>query len=345
MELNCPIPITDYERVLLAHGGGGKLMHQLIDKMIYREFKNEFLSQNHDGSILPINGNKLAFTTDSFVVNPLFFPGGDIGDLAVNGTINDLVCCGAKPLYISLAFIIEEGLLMSDLWMIIQSIKKAIKKAGVKIVTGDTKVVEKGKGDGIFINTSGIGELYPNQNINPINCKAGDVVLINGGIAEHGIAIISKREGLQFETDIHSDSAALNTMMQEVFEKCTNIHVLRDPTRGGLASTLNEIAETSNTGITLYEKELPIDEAVHGACEILGFDPLYVANEGKILIILPENEASKVLEIMKKYPEGKNSKFIGRVSNEYVGMVQLETIIGSKRVVDMISGEQLPRIC
>lgn len=345
MELNCPIPITDYERVLLAHGGGGKLMHQLIDKMIYQEFKNEYLDQNHDGAILPTKGMNIAFTTDSFVVNPLFFPGGDIGDLAVNGTINDLVCCGAKPLYISLAFIIEEGLLMSDLWSIIQSIKKAVKKSGIKIVTGDTKVVEKGKGDGIFINTTGVGEVYQNQNINPVNCKAGDVVLINGGIAEHGIAIVSKREGLQFETDIKSDSASLNLMMQDVFENCKDIHVLRDPTRGGLASTLNEIAEVSNTGITLFEKQLPIDEAVQGACEILGFDPLYVANEGKILIILPENKADEVLEIMKKYPEGKNSASIGKITNDYKGKVQLETILGSKRIVDMISGEQLPRIC
>lgn len=345
MELNCPIPITDYDRVMLAHGGGGKLMHQLIDKMIYQEFKNEFLSQNHDGAILPVKGNRLAFTTDSFVVNPIFFPGGDIGDLAINGTVNDLVCCGAKPLYLSLGFIIEEGLLMEDLWKIIQSIKKAVQKAGVKIVTGDTKVVEKGKGDGIFINTTGIGELYPNQNINPVNCKPGDVIIINGGIAEHGIAIISKREGLQFETDILSDSASLNSMMHDVFEQCNNMHVLRDPTRGGLASTLNEIAQSSKTGITLFEKYLPINEAVKGACELLGFDPLYVANEGKILIILPEKEAGQVLQIMKKYPEGKNSCIIGEVTETHPGKVQLHTVIGSKRIVDMISGEQLPRIC
>jgi len=345
MDLNCPVPITDYERVLLAHGGGGKLMHQLIDQMIYQELRNEFLDQNHDGAILPINENKMAFTTDSFVVSPIFFPGGDIGDLAINGTINDLVCCGAKPLYLSLGFIIEEGLLMEDLWRVIQSIKKAVKKAGVKIVTGDTKVVEKGKGDGIFINTSGIGELLPNQNINPVNCKAGDVIIINGGIAEHGIAIISKREELQFETNIKSDSAALNSMMQKVFEKCDNLHVLRDPTRGGLASTLNEIAQLSNTGISLVEKKIPIDESVKGACELLGFDPLYVANEGKILLILPKADADKVIDIMKQYPEGKNTKIIGEVTENHPGKVQLETVIGSKRIVDMISGEQLPRIC
>ncbi|MFA6403356.1 MAG: hydrogenase expression/formation protein HypE [Salinivirgaceae bacterium] len=345
MEHNCPIPISDYDRVLMAHGGGGKLMQQLIEKFIYPEFKNEFLSQNHDGAILPINGGKVAFTTDSFVVNPLFFSGGDIGDLAINGTVNDLVCCGAKTLYISLAFIIEEGLLISDLWKIIQSIKKAALKAHVQIVTGDTKVVEKGKGDGIFINTAGIGELYPNQNINPINVTPGDVIIINGGIAEHGIAIISNREGLQFETDILSDTASLNAMMHEVFENCSALHVLRDPTRGGLASTLNEIAQASHTGITLFEEALPIDEAVKGACELLGFDPLYVANEGKILVILPEKEADKVLQLMKKHPEGKNSVIIGRVTSEHPGRVQLNTVIGSKRIVDMISGEQLPRIC
>lgn len=345
MELNCPVPITDYDRILLAHGGGGRLMHQLLDKMIYQEFRNEFLDQNHDGALLPVPGKKLAFTTDSFVVDPIFFPGGNIGDLAINGTINDLVCCGAKPLYLSLAFIIEEGLLMEDFWKIIQSIKSAVQKAGVKIVTGDTKVVEKGKGDGLFINTTGIGELYPGQDINPVNCKPGDVVIINGGIAEHGIAIMSRREGLQFEADVVSDSASLNEMMQEVFEHCKDIHVLRDPTRGGLASTLNEIAQVSGTGITLNENNLPVDETVKGACELLGFDPLYVANEGKILVILPEQSANSVLQIMKKYPEGKNCRLIGKVHREYPGKVQLETVIGSKRIVDMISGEQLPRIC
>ncbi len=345
MDLSCPIPITDYERVLLAHGGGGKLMHQLIDKMIYQELKNEFLSQNHDGAILPIQGGKLAFTSDSFVVNPIFFPGGDIGDLAVNGTINDLVCCGSKPLYLSLAFIIEEGLLMEDLWKVVQSIKKAVNKAGVKIVTGDTKVVEKGKGDGIFINTTGIGELLPGTNINPVNCKPGDVVIINGSIADHGIAIMSQREGLKFETDIVSDTASLNAMMEEVLQAFPSVHVMRDPTRGGLASTLNEIAQTSGTGIMLYEKLIPVNESVKGACELLGFDPLYVANEGKILVIVPKKDADTVLNIMKKHPEGLSSAIIGKVSEDYKGKVYLETTIGSKRVVDMISGEQLPRIC
>ncbi|PKP10177.1 MAG: hydrogenase expression/formation protein HypE [Bacteroidetes bacterium HGW-Bacteroidetes-4] len=345
MELACPIPISDYDRILLAHGGGGKLMHQLIEKMIFNELKNEFLEQTHDGALLPIKGNKVAFTTDSFVVNPLFFPGGNIGDLAINGTVNDLVCCGAKPLYLSLSFIIEEGLLMDDFWKIIQNIKAAALKSGVKIVTGDTKVVEKGKGDGIFINTAGIGELIPDLSINPIHCQTGDVIIINGAIAEHGIAVLSKREGLTFETDIVSDSASLNTMMEAVFEVSNKIHVLRDPTRGGLASTLNEIAQASNTGITLYEKNLPISESVKGACELLGFDPLYVANEGKIVVILPEDAAEKVLETMKEFPEGKGSCIIGKVTALHPGKVHLETVIGSKRMVDMISGEQLPRIC
>ncbi|NOZ45255.1 MAG: hydrogenase expression/formation protein HypE [Chlorobi bacterium] len=344
-ELNCPIPINQYERVLLAHGGGGKLTNQLIEKMFFQTFDNELLRKEHDGAVINIGDKKIAFSTDSFVVNPIFFPGGDIGDLAVNGTVNDIVCCGAKPLYISLAFIIEEGLLMEELWRVVQSINKAAEKAGVKIVTGDTKVVDKGKGDKIYINTTGIGEVYPGVNISPANCMAGDVIIINGKIADHGIAIISKREGLAFETEIKSDTAALNKMMEDVYKNSKEVHVVRDPTRGGLASSLNEISKSANLGITLFEEDLPVSEDVKGACELLGFDPLYVANEGKMLVFVPENEAEKVLEIMKSNEYGKESTIIGKVTKNDPGIVKLKTTIGSTRIVDMISGEQLPRIC
>lgn len=344
-ELNCPIPISEYDQVLMAHGGGGKLSNQLIQKMFFDHFDSEMLQKEHDGAIISLNSSNIAFSTDSFVVDPIFFPGGNIGELAVNGTVNDLVCCGAKPLYLSLAFIIEEGFPMLDLWKVVQSIKQAADIAGVKIVTGDTKVVEKGKGDKIYINTSGIGEIYPNIKIDPENCNAGDVVIINGFIADHGIAIMSKRENLAFETEIISDTAALNGMMENVFQVCDQIRILRDPTRGGLASTLNEIASKANVGITLFEDQLPIKEEVKGACEILGFDPLYIANEGKILIIAPEEHAENILKALQKDVNGRNAAIIGKITETDKGLVKLKTTIGSTRIVDMISGEQLPRIC
>ncbi len=291
-ESTCPIPKSDYEHVLLAHGGGGKLTRQLIDKMFYAELGNEYLTRGHDGAFLPSPGPTLAFTTDSFVVDPIFFPGGNIGDLAINGTVNDLACCGAIPRYISLAFILEEGLPIEDLWEIVKSIRKAADKAGVSIVTGDTKVVEKGKGDGIFINTSGIGEVMEDTNIGPEQCRPGDVIIINGTIADHGIAILSKREGLSFETAVKSDTVSLSAMVIDVLRKYKSVHVLRDPTRGGLASALNEICEASNTGMILYEDKIRISESVRGACEIMGLDPLYIANEGKMLLIVPEGGCS-----------------------------------------------------
>ena len=341
----CPIPKSDYEHVMLAHGGGGKLTHQLIEKMFYAEFGNEYLNRGHDGAFLPSPGKTLAFTTDSFVVDPIFFPGGNIGDLAINGTVNDLACCGAIPRYISLAFILEEGLPMADLWELVKSIRIAADKAGVSIVTGDTKVVGKGKGDGIFINTSGIGEVIEGTNIGPEQCKPGDAVIINGSIADHGIAILSKREGLSFETAVKSDTASLNAMLAEVLGKYKSVHVLRDPTRGGLASALNEISEASQTGVILYEDDLQINESVRGACEIMGFDPLYIANEGKILLIVPQEDAPGILKIMRTHPEGKDASVIGEVCADHPGIVRLQTSIGSSRIVDMISGEQLPRIC
>ncbi len=344
MDLSCPVPITNYDKITLAHGGGGSLSNQLIEKMFLKELGNSYLEEGHDGAIFDLPG-KLAMSTDSFVVNPIFFPGGDIGKLAVHGTVNDVACCGALPKFLTLALILEEGFPMEELWLIIQSIGQAARDAGVQIITGDTKVVEKGKGDKIFINTSGIGYVPEGRDISPSNCRPGDIILINGNIADHGVAIMSSREGLEFETSIESDTQALNKLVESVFSVTKDIHVLRDPTRGGLSSSLNEIAKASNTGIEIYEKQLPLSEEVKGACEILGLDPLYIANEGKLLVFVPEEHADNVLKAMKQLPEGKNSCIIGRVDNKSPGMVRMKTSIGSSRIVDMISGEQLPRIC
>lgn len=343
--LSCPVPISDYKNILLAHGGGGMLSHKLIQKFFIEQFDNPFLNVQHDGAVLDINGKKLAFTTDSYVVQPIFFPGGNIGTLAINGTINDLSMCGAKPLYISVGFIIEEGLPMEDLWKIVLSMKDIAIDAGVQIVTGDTKVVERGKGDKIFINTSGIGIIDEDVNISPQRCQVGDYILINGKIAEHGIAIMSAREGFEFETEVLSDTAPLNGLVNEILKASKNIHVMRDPTRGGLASSLNEIAMSANIGIFIEENKIPITEEVKGACEILGFDPLYIANEGKVLVFVPPKDADKVLTAMLSHPLGNDSAIIGKVIKENHGKVLMKTTIGSTRIVDMISGEQLPRIC
>jgi hydrogenase expression/formation protein HypE len=343
--LSCPIPKSDYDKVLLAHGGGGTLSHQLIQKMFFSQFDNEVLNIHHDSAMFNLNGAKLAFTTDSYVVQPIFFPGGNIGDLAVNGTVNDLSVAGAKPLYISAGFIIEEGFEIEELWKIVLSMKEAAKKAEVKIVTGDTKVVDHGKGDKIFINTSGIGIIEPGINISPQNCKEGDAIILSGKIAEHGIAIMSARAGLEFETTIERDSAPLNDLIYTVLKRTINIHVMRDPTRGGIASALNEIAQSSGKGIHIWENKIPVSEEVKGACEILGLDPLYIANEGKVLLFVPDSESSGVLEVMKSHPLGKDSSIIGKVTDNDPGLVIMKTLIGSSRIVDMISGEQLPRIC
>ncbi len=343
--LNCPIPKSDYDKVLLAHGGGGTLSQHLIQKLFFSQFSNDVLNVHHDSAMFEINNMKLAFTTDSYVIQPIFFPGGNIGDLAVNGTVNDLSVSGAKPLYISVGFIIEEGFAIDELWKIVLSMREAADKAGVKIVTGDTKVVDRGKGDKIFINTSGIGTIENGIDISPKNCKDGDVIILSGRIAEHGIAIMSAREGLEFETTIRSDSAPLNNLISVVLSKSKNVHVMRDPTRGGIASALNEIAQSSEKGIQISEDKIPITEEVKGACEILGLDPLYIANEGKVLIIIPESEANGILEVMKKHPMGKDSSIIGNVTMDNPGLVIMKTMIGSSRIVDMIAGEQLPRIC
>ena len=343
--LSCPIPKTEYEKVLLAHGGGGKLTHQMIEKIFVSQFNNTFLDEQNDSAVLNIGNQQLAFTTDSYVIQPIFFPGGNIGELAVNGTINDLAVSGAKPLYISAGFIIEEGLPFDDLWKIVVSMKKAADKAGIKIVTGDTKVVERGKGDKIFINTSGIGLIEKDVNISPRNCKADDVILLSGKIGDHGIAIMSARQGLEFETDILSDTAPLNSLVETILNKTKEIKMMRDLTRGGLSSTLNEIALSAKKGIEIEEDQIPINEGVVGACEILGLDPLYIANEGKLIAIVNQDDAEKVLNAMQNNEFGHDARIIGKVVDDHPGRVVMKTQIGSKRIVDMISGEQLPRIC
>jgi hydrogenase expression/formation protein HypE len=343
--LSCPIPLSDYNNVLLAHGGGGKLTQQLIEKMFVPEFRNDFLSQLHDGAVLTLNGSRIAFSTDSYVIKPIFFPGGDIGELAVNGTVNDLAMCGAKPLFLSSAFILEEGFPMEDLWRIVQSMQRAAQRAGVVLCTGDTKVVDRGKGDQIFINTSGVGLIETGIDINPSRAVAGDKIILSGPIAVHGIAIMSVREGLEFETVMKSDTAPLNDLVQSMFKATKEIHVLRDPTRGGLASALNEIAKAANIGISINEEAIPVAEEVEGACEILGFDPLYVANEGKLVAFVPPSVADSVLSAMQQHPLGREAVIIGQVVADHPCIVVMKSKVGGTRVVDMLSGEQLPRIC
>ena len=341
---SCPLPVREYERVLLAHGGGGKLSLQLIQNMFLPQFHNELLDPMHDGAVFSVNGARLAFSTDSYVVNPIFFPGGTIGDLAVNGTVNDLAMCGAKPLYLSVAFIIEEGLLMEDLRRVVASMREAAEKAGVLLVTGDTKVVDRGKGDKIFITTSGIGVVKEGIDISPRNAKTGDKIIISGPMATHGIAILSVREGLEFDKPIQSDTVALHGLTESMLDACKNIHVLRDPTRGGVASALNEISSSSNVGMRIYEERIPLSEEVKGACEILGLDPLYVANEGTLLACVHPDDAEAALAAMVRHPLGKDAALIGEVVADHPGTVIMKSRIGGNRVVDMISGEQLPRI-
>jgi len=346
MTFQCPIPISEYPTVLLAHGGGGKLTQMLIERVFLPAFANPALEILHDGAVLEIGGARLAFTTDSFVVSPIFFPGGDIGCLAVHGTVNDLAMCGAKPLALSAGFILEEGFPMEDLCRVVESMREAAARVGVPIVTGDTKVVDKGKGDGIFINTTGIGLIPPGIHISPGRARPGDLILINGAIAVHGIAIMSVREGLEFESTLLSDTAPLHDLVGRILEVGGDkIHVLRDPTRGGVASALNEIATRARVGIVLDEASIPIWEEVKGACEILGLDPLYVANEGKCLAFVARDKAEEVLEAMRAHPLGREAAIIGEVVEEHPGQVILRSRIGGKRIVEMLSGEQLPRIC
>lgn len=343
---SCPLPIAGHENVLLAHGGGGKLMHQLLEKLIFPSFKNQYLEQHHDGAVIELNGTRIAFTTDSYVVSPLFFPGGDIGKLAVFGTVNDLAMCGAKPQWLSVALIIEEGLPMETLARVIESIKESARAANVQIVTGDTKVVDKGKGDGLFINTAGIGIIEkPDLSINPKNVQVGDKIIINGDIGRHGMAIMSVREGLEFESTITSDCAPLNHIVMNLIDSGVQIHCLRDLTRGGLASALNEIASARKIRITINESTIPVLDEVKGACEILGLDPLYVANEGRMVLFVPPQDADRALEIIRKDENSKQAAIIGEVKPADQPLVTRISPIGTERILDMLSGEQLPRIC
>jgi hydrogenase expression/formation protein HypE len=342
---SCPLPITNYKQIVLAHGSGGKLSHQLIEKMVLPQFRNELLEPLHDGAIFLLNGERVAFSTDSFVVSPIFFPGGDIGKLAVHGTVNDLAMCGARPLYLSAGFILEEGLPMEDFWRVVQSMQAAADDAGVKLVTGDTKVVDRGKADKIFINTSGIGVVPHEVNIYPARATVGDKIVISGPIAVHGISIMSVREGLEFETEVASDTAPLHELVAAMVAAKIDIHVLRDPTRGGVTSALTEIAQTAKIGMLLNESSIPISEEVKGACEILGLDPLYVANEGKLLAIVAAEDADRVLKALRSHCLGREAAVIGEVVNEHPGLIMMKTRVGGTRVVDMLSGEQLPRIC
>lgn len=341
----CPIPINEYPQILLAHGGGGKLMHQLIEKMFVPAFENSLLGARHDGAAFEVGGARLAFTTDSYVVKPLFFPGGDIGKLAVYGTVNDLAMCGARPLYLSAGFILEEGLETEKLWRIVQSMKRAAHEAKIEFVTGDTKVVDRGKGDEIFINTAGVGVIEHELTIAPTSVQPGDAILLSGDLGRHGIAIMAAREGLEFESEIESDCAPLASTILKMIYEGIEIHCLRDLTRGGLASALVEIAEASKLQINIEEEKIEVREDVRGACEILGFDPLYLANEGRFIAFVPQAHAEHALKIMRSGLLDSIPTQIGTVSNNSSGDVILKSRIGASRIVDMFTGEQLPRIC
>lgn len=344
-ELACPAPIRTTEQILLGHGSGGKLSAELIRDVFLPALGNPILSRLDDQAVLEINGQRLAFTTDSFVVKPLFFPGGDIGSLAVHGTINDLAVGGAQPLFLSAAFIIEEGFAIEPLRRIVASMRDAAAAAGVPVVTADTKVVEKGKGDGVFINTTGIGLLKYSAALSSNQARPGDVVLLSGPIGDHGIAILAQREGIQFETTVQSDSAALHTLVAQMLASGEGIRCMRDPTRGGLASALNEIAAQSQVGIELEERAIPVQEEVASACEMLGLDPMYVANEGKLIAIVDPARAGQVLAAMRQHPLGTQSQAIGVVQLAAFPLVTMRTTLGTTRIVDMLAGDQLPRIC
>ncbi len=342
---SCPLPISDYPRVLLAHGGGGKLMHQLLGKLILPAFKITLSEPQHDAAVFAVGSERLAFTTDSYVVRPLFFPGGDLGSLAIHGTVNDLAMAGARPLYLSASFIIEEGLPMDTLWKICCSMQQAARNAGVQVVTGDTKVVDKGKGDSLFINTAGVGVVEHALKIAPQSVAPGDAILVNGDLGRHGMAIMAVREGLEFESAIESDSAPLAALVLELLRAGLPIHCLRDLTRGGLAGVLNEIAEAARVTIQVEENLIPVREDVRAACEILGLDPLHVACEGRLALFLPEAHAEQALKIMRRHPLGEHACRIGHVGASGDSRVLLKSTIGAQRILDMFTGEQLPRIC
>lgn len=345
VSLNCPTPVIERERIVLGHGSGGQLSANLLRDVFLPLFSNPVLDRLDDQAVLEIGGMRLAFTTDSFVVKPLFFPGGDIGSLAVHGTVNDLAMGGATPLYLSAGFIVEEGLPVETLQRVAASMATAAAAAGVTIVTGDTKVVERGKGDGVFINTTGIGIVPRGLRLSANQARPGDVVILSGAIGDHGMAIMASREGLEFESTIVSDSAALHRLVADMLVAGDGIRCLRDPTRGGLSSTLNEIAQQSGVSIEIEEKRIPVREEVRGACELLGLDPLYVANEGKLVAIVAPEGAHDVLTAMRANARGEEASIIGMVAKGHPGMVTMRTVFGSSRIVDLLPGDQLPRIC
>ena len=333
------------DKILLDHGSGGKMSHRLTASLLLPAFDNPALAMLDDGATLRVAGGRIAFSTDTYVVDPIFFPGGSIGDLAINGTVNDVAMCGAIPMHLSVGMIIEEGFAMTDLERVVADMGRAARLAGVTVVTGDTKVVPKGAADKIFINTSGIGVVDENVNVSGANGRPGDAIILSGTMADHGMTILTQRQGLAFESDVKSDSAPLNHMVVDILGTGCNIHVLRDPTRGGVGTTLNEIADKSKAGIRIYEDRLPVRPSVSGICELLGFDPLYVANEGKLLAFVPADQADQVLAAIQQSPYGKDACIIGEVIDDHPGRVFMRTRIGGERIVDMLTGEQLPRIC
>lgn len=341
----CPVPLLEHKQIVLGHGSGGKLTQDLIEKLFLPNFSNDYLAQLNDQAILDVNGSRLAFTTDSFVVTPIFFPGGDIGRLAINGTVNDLVMCGASPRFIAAAFILEEGLASEALVRVVESMRQAAQEAGVLLVTGDTKVVNRGKGDQVFITTTGLGVVERAAQISADRALPGDRILLSGTIGDHGMAIMSQREGLEFEGPIESDTAALHTLVAAMLEASEEIHCLRDPTRGGVATILNEIAARSQMGMELDGRSVPVRETVKGACEILGLDPLYVANEGKLVAVVGQRGADAVLDRMRSHPLGRDACCIGEVVAAHPRRVLVKTEIGGTRVLDVMLGEPLPRIC
>jgi len=343
--LVCPLSLSHHEHILLAHGGGGRLMQNLIRDVFSKHFRSPLRSPEHDSVVLPHLNGRLAFTTDSYVIRPLFFPGGDIGRLSVFGTVNDLAMSGARPLYLSVGMILEEGLSLHSLEKIVKSMQDAADLCGVEIVTGDTKVVERGKGDGIFINTSGLGVIEHALDIEPRRILPGDVILLSGDLGRHGVAIMAAREGLEFETSIESDCAPLHRMVLDLLEAGIELHCLRDLTRGGLASALNEISSTAGVSLIVQENAIRVPSQVRAACEMLGLDPLYVANEGRFVAFLPEHDAERALEILRKHEDGETAERIGSVQAGCAGQVILDAKLGGLRVLDLLSGEQLPRIC
>jgi hydrogenase expression/formation protein HypE len=343
--LNKSIDMKNQDRILLGHGSGGKLSYNLLSDLFLKYFKNEELGKLNDAARLKFPGESLVFSTDSYVVDPIFFSGGNIGKLAVCGTVNDVAMMGAKPLFLSVGFIIEEGLSFTDLEMILESMRSSAEEADVQIVTGDTKVVPKGAADKIFINTAGVGVPYTGINLSGHDAQVGDKIIINGMIADHGITVMARREGLEIDLDLKTDSAPLNHMIKEILDKTPDIHVMRDPTRGGIATTLNEISRQSQVGIKLTEKDIPVSPQVNAVCEILGLDPFYIANEGKVLVFSPADYAEDVLTVMRANKYGQMACIIGEVEGEHKGKVYLDTVIGGQRMMDMLAGEQLPRIC